>query len=156
MSSSRATARRSNGSDDWLPASPGHGDIGRATPSRCGVYLRVNGVVEDAGEGVVDVAHHVIQLVLSLQPQRVGGLVRVDDHLRVHESWSVKRRRGGSAAGPSRGYLVLRVGVHRSDFQEVEGDLHLRAAHKWLSWDLHATDGRKFKLKRRDQSINGG
>lgn len=44
-----------------------------------------------------------------------------------------KRRPGGRAvtpsrAEPSRGYLVLRVGVHRPDFQEVEGDLHLRAA----------------------------
>lgn len=60
----------------------------RTTPPRCGVYLRVDGVVEDAGERVVDVAHHVIQLVLSLQPQRVGGLVRVDDDLHVHERWS--------------------------------------------------------------------
>lgn len=28
--------------------------------------LRINGVVEDSGEGVVDVADHVIQLVLGL------------------------------------------------------------------------------------------
>lgn len=129
---------------------PGHGDTRRTTPSRCGVYLRVNGVVEDPGERVVDVAHHVIQLVLSLQPERVGGLVRVDDDLHVHERRSVKRRPGGRAIEPSRGYLVLRVGVHRSDFQEVEGDLHLRAADNSLSSDLHATDGRKFQLKRQD------
>lgn len=35
---------------------------------------------------------------------------------------------GRRRAGGGGGYLVLRVGVHRSDFQEVEGDLHLRAA----------------------------
>lgn len=72
-----------------------HGDVRRTPPSRGAVYLRVNGVVEDAGERVVDVAHHVIQLVLSLQPEGVGGLVRVDDDLHVHESWSVRRRPGG-------------------------------------------------------------
>lgn len=79
-------------------------------------------------------AHHVIQLVLSLQPERVGGLVRVDDDLR--ESRSVTGRPGGGAI--ETGYLVLRVGVHRSDFQEVEGDLHLRAAqHAQLGFTRH-------------------
>lgn len=47
--------------------------------------LRVNGVVEDSRQGVVDVADHVIQLILRLQPQRVGGLVRVDDNLQVDD-----------------------------------------------------------------------
>lgn len=48
--------------------------------------LRVYGVVEDTREGVVDVADHVVQLVLSLQSERVGGLVGVYDDLHVHES----------------------------------------------------------------------
>lgn len=45
--------------------------------------LRIDGVVEDSGEGGVDVLDHVIQLVLGLQPQRVRGLVCVDDDLCV-------------------------------------------------------------------------
>lgn len=47
----------------------------------CQDFLRVNGVVEDSGEGVVDVADHVVQLLLVLELQRVGGLVCIDDNL---------------------------------------------------------------------------
>lgn len=91
--------------------------------------LRVNGVVEDSGQGVVDVADHVIQLIPRLQPQRVGGLVRVDDDLQADDGecqhkalWSGVRKRGQSK---QRRYLVVWIGVHRPDFQEVEGDFHL-------------------------------
>lgn len=96
--------------------------------------LRVNGVVEDSRQGVVDVADHVIQLILRLQPQRVGGLVRVDDNLQVDDgtfqhkaldsSWKKKKRKRGY--DKRLWHLVLLIGVHRPDFQEVEGDLHLR------------------------------
>lgn len=37
-------------------------------------------------------------------------------------------------------YLVFRVGVHGSDFQEVEGDLHLATARSKFSSYLHAKD----------------
>lgn len=86
-------------------------------------------------------ANHVVQLVLSLQSERVGGLVCVDDDLHMHERWSVKRRLGSRATGASPDlYLVLRVGVHRSDFQEVEGDLHLATAQSKFSSCFHAKD----------------
>lgn len=112
-------------------------------PLGCTRRLRINGVVEDTRERVVDVADHVVQLVLSLQSEGVGGLVRVDDDLHVHESASVRRRPGSGATEASPGlYLVFRVGVHGSDFQEVEGDLHLATAQSKFSSYLQAKDRR--------------
>lgn len=88
-------------------------------------------------------ADHVVQLVLSLQSQRVGGLVCVDDDLHVHERWSVRRRlRSRATEGSPELYLVFRVGVHRSDLQEVEGDLHLPTAQSKFSARFHAKDRR--------------
>lgn len=84
--------------------------------------LRINGVVEDSGEGVVDVADHVIQLVLGLQSQWVGSLVCIDDNLRCMDmSFSTAILKQYTAVrdkvtGKKHPHLVLWVGVHCSDF----------------------------------------
>lgn len=123
-------------------------------PSRgaAGRRLRIDGVVEDAGEGVVDVAHHVVQLVLSLQAERVGGFVRVDHHLHGQQRRRVRRRpRRRAAEAGKELYLVLRVGVHGADLQEVEGDLHLETAESMFSSWLHARDRRRVGEYNRNQ-----
>lgn len=44
-------------------------------------HSRKNGVVEDSRQSEVDMADHVAEVIAGLKPQRVAGLVCVDDNL---------------------------------------------------------------------------
>lgn len=107
-------------------------------------YLRVDGVVEDPRESKVDVANQLIQVVIRLQPQGICGLVCFYDNLWRKEHalvkqnvWEKKWKKNlatkAKTLEPCKcfSYLIIGVGVHCPNLQEVERLFHLR--WKWAS-----------------------
>lgn len=128
-------------------------------------HLRVDGVVEDPRESKVDVANQLIQVVIRLQPQGICGLVCLYDNLWRKEHALVKQNDGenkweenlatkAKTLEPCKrfSYLIIRVGVHCPNLQEVERLFHLRL--KWASCYIsHAKPDYCSALRRSRQVV---